>query len=44
MLKRRLRMVLDFEVEVEELTEEGLHAHYRQFGNYEELVPCQVSF
>lgn len=31
-------MVLDFEVEVEELTEEGLHTHYRQFGNYEELV------
>lgn len=31
-------MVLDFEVEVEELTEEALHAHYRQFGNYEELV------
>jgi hypothetical protein len=38
MIKRRLRMVLDFEVEVEELTEEGLHLHYRQFGNYEELV------
>lgn len=38
MLKRRLRMVLDFEVEVEELTEEGLHLHYRQFRNYEELV------
>lgn len=31
-------MVLDFEVEVEELTEEGLHLHYRQFRNYEELV------
>ena len=38
MLKKRLRMVLDFEVEVEELTEEGLHLHYRQFRNYEELV------
>jgi hypothetical protein len=38
MLKRRLRMVLDFEVEVEELTEEALHLHYRQFGNYEELA------
>jgi hypothetical protein len=38
MLKKRLRMVLDFDVEVEELTEEGLHLHYRQFGNYEELV------
>lgn len=38
MLKRRLSMVLDFEVEVEELTEEKLHLHYRQFRNYEELV------
>lgn len=38
MLKKRLRMVLDFEMEFEELTEEGLHAHYRQFSNYEELV------
>jgi hypothetical protein len=38
MIAKRLRMVLDFEVEVEELTEEGLHTHYRQFGNYEELV------
>ena len=38
MLRKRLRMVLDFEVEVEELTEEGLHLHYRQFRNYEELV------
>jgi len=37
-LKKRLRMVLDFEVEVEELTEEGLHDHYRHFVNYEELV------
>lgn len=38
MLKKRLRMVLDFEVEVEELTEEGLHLHYGRFANYEELV------
>jgi hypothetical protein len=38
MLRKRLRMLLDFEVEVEELTEEGLHAHYRHFVNYEELV------
>jgi hypothetical protein len=38
MLRKRLRMVLDFEVEVEELTEEGLHAHYRQFTNYEDLA------
>jgi hypothetical protein len=37
-IKKRLRMVLDFEVEVEELTEEGLHAHYRHCVNYEELV------
>jgi DNA-binding Lrp family transcriptional regulator len=38
MINKRLRMVLDFEVEVEELTEEGLHLHYRQYNNYEELV------
>lgn len=38
MLKKRLRMVLDFEVEVEELTEEWLHAHYRRFKSYEEIV------
>jgi hypothetical protein len=38
MITKRLRMVLDFEVEVEELTEEGLHLHYRRFANYEELV------
>lgn len=38
MLKKRLRMVLDIEVEVEELTEEGLHIHYGRFANYEELV------
>jgi hypothetical protein len=38
MLKKRLRMVLDFEVEVEELTEEVLHLHYGRFSNYEELV------
>lgn len=38
MMKKRLRMVLDFEVEVEELTEEGLHLHYGRFSNYEELV------
>jgi hypothetical protein len=38
MIRKRLRMVLDFEVEVEELTEEGLHAHYRRFKSYEEIV------
>jgi hypothetical protein len=38
MMKKRLRMVLDFEVEVEELTDEGLHTHYSRFSNYEELV------
>ncbi|MBA3239997.1 MAG: hypothetical protein H0T60_02070 [Acidobacteria bacterium] len=38
MLKKRLRMVLNFEVEVEELTEEGLHLHYGRYANYEELV------
>jgi hypothetical protein len=37
-LEKQMRMVLDFEVEVEELTEEALHAHYRRFRNYEELV------
>jgi len=39
MLRKRLRMVLDFDVEVEELTEEGLHTHYRrESANYEELI------
>lgn len=38
MMKKRLRMVLDFEVEVEELTEEWLHAHYRRFKSCEEIV------
>src|ERR1700749_1491917 len=38
MIKRRLRMVLDFEGTVEELTEEWLHAHYRRFKNYKEIV------
>jgi hypothetical protein len=38
MMKKRLRMVLDFEVEVEELTEERLHLHYGRFANYEELA------
>jgi hypothetical protein len=37
-LEKQLRMVLDFEVVVEELTEEALHAHYRRMRNYEELV------
>lgn len=38
MLKKRLRMVLDFEVEVEELTDESLREHYRHMGNFEEVV------
>jgi hypothetical protein len=38
MLKKRLRMVLDFEVTVEELTEEGLREYYRRFKSYEEMV------
>lgn len=38
MTEKRLRMTLDFEVEVEELTDERLREYYRRFGNYEELV------
>jgi hypothetical protein len=38
MLKKRLRMVLDFEVTVEEVTDEVLREYYRQFTNYEEMV------
>jgi hypothetical protein len=38
MLKKRLRMVLNFEVEVEELTEENLRDYYRRFKSYEEMV------
>jgi hypothetical protein len=38
MLKKRLRMVLDFEVEVEELTDESLREHYQHMGNFEEVV------
>lgn len=37
-LRKRLRMTLDFEVEVEELTDERLHEYYRQSSNYEELA------
>jgi hypothetical protein len=37
-LERRLRMVLDFEVTVEELTDEALRAHYRTSSNFEDLV------
>src|SRR5215211_4522 len=35
-LEKRLRMVLDFEVTIEELTEEGLREYYRQFTGGEE--------
>lgn len=38
MTAKRLRMTLDFEVEVAELTDERLREYYRRFGNYEELV------
>lgn len=38
MLKKRLRMVLDFEVEVEELTDESLREYYRRMGNFEAVV------
>jgi hypothetical protein len=36
--EKRLRMTLDFEVVVEELTDETLRAHYRESSNFEELV------
>jgi hypothetical protein len=38
LMAKRLRMTLDFEVEVEEVTDESLHEHYRKSANYEELV------
>jgi hypothetical protein len=38
MTAKRLRMTLDFEVEVEELTDERLREYYRRFTNYEELA------
>lgn len=38
MLNKRLRMVLDFEVMVEELTDESLRRYYRPFGNYEDII------
>lgn len=37
-LQKRLRIVLDFDVEAQELTEEALHDYYRQFEGYEEMV------
>jgi hypothetical protein len=37
MIAKRLRMVLDFEVAVEELTDESLHEYYRRLKGYEEL-------
>jgi len=37
MTPKRLRMVLDFEVTVEELTDESLHDYYRRLKGYEEL-------
>lgn len=37
-LEKRLRMVLDFEVTAEELTDEALRAHYRESSNFEDLV------
>jgi hypothetical protein len=38
MRAKRLRMVLDFEVTVEELTEESLREYYRRFESYEEMA------
>lgn len=37
-LERRLRMVLDFEVTAEELTDEALREYYRTSSNFEKLV------
>lgn len=37
-ITKRLRMTLDFEVEVEELTDEGLRRYYESSRNFEELV------
>lgn len=37
-LERRLRLTLDFEVEVGEITEEAVRHHYRQHTNYEEVM------
>lgn len=37
-IAKRLRMTLDFEVEVAQITDESLREHYRHSSNYEELV------
>jgi hypothetical protein len=37
-LERRLRLTLDFEVEVGEITEEAVRRYYRRHTNYEELM------
>lgn len=38
MVEKRLRMSLDFEVSVEEITDESLREHYRRSSNYAEIV------
>jgi hypothetical protein len=38
MIVKRLRMVLDFEVTIEELTDESLHEYYRRFKSYKEMA------
>jgi hypothetical protein len=38
MVEKRLRMTLDFEVTISEITEEGLREHCRMFTNFEELM------
>jgi len=38
MRAKRLRMVLDFDVTVEELTDESLREYYRRFRSYEEMA------
>lgn len=38
MLKKRLKLTLDFEVEITEITEESVRSHYRLHNNYEEVM------
>ena len=37
-MKKRLRMTLDFEVTINEITEEGLREHCHMFTNPDELL------
>lgn len=38
LITKQLRMTLDFEVEVEEVTDESLRDYYSRWSNYEEIV------